>query len=87
MAANNPPVLAVIPALAANNPLFGEDPVYLDAGQPLVSATASFMDWQPVVAAAGLPAQVSAPFHRISSLSAFAARFPPYPLTWQLRAR
>ena len=50
MAANNPPVLAVIPALAANNPLFGEDPVYLDAGQPLVSATASFMDWQPVVA-------------------------------------
>ena len=79
MAANNPPVLAVIPALAANNPLFGEDPVYLDAGQPLVSATASFMDWQPVVAVAGLPAQVSAPFHRMLFAFGIRCKISPVP--------
>ena len=79
MAANNPPVLAVIPALAANNPLFGEDPVYLGAGEPLVSATASFMDWQLVVAAAGVPAQVSAPFHRMLFAFGIRCKISPVP--------
>ena len=79
MAAPAPLLPIVIPPAPANNPAFDDDPVYLPGGHPLVTATSSFMSWQPVAAAAGAQAQqVSAPFHVL--LYALGIRFKVSPL-------
>ena len=73
MAAPAPLVPVVVPAAALGNPLFDEDPVYLPAGHSLVAATSTFVQWQPVAAAANAPAQqVAAPFFAL--LYAFGIR-------------
>ena len=79
MAAPAPLLPIVIPPAAANNPAFDDDPIYFPGGHPLVTATSSFMSWQPVAAAPGAQAQqVSAPFHAV--LYAFGIRFKVSPL-------
>ena len=85
MAAPAPLVPVVVPAAAAGNPLFDEDPVYLPAGHSLVAATSTFIQWQPVAAAANAPPQqVAAPFFAL--LYAFGIRCKVSPLPADLAA-
>ena len=85
MAAPAPLVPVVVPAAALNNPLFDEDPVYLPAGHSLVAATSTFIQWQPVAAAANAPPQqVAAPFFAL--LYAFGIRCKVSPLPADLTA-
>ena len=85
MAAPAPLVPVVVPAAAPGNPLFDEDPVYLPAGHSLVAATSTFIQWQPVAAAANAPPQqVAAPFFAL--LYAFGIRCKVSPLPADLAA-
>ena len=85
MAAPAPLVPVVVPAAALGNPLFDEDPVYLPAGHSLVAATSTFIQWQPVAAAANAPPQqVAAPFFAL--LYAFGIRCKVSPLPADLTA-